>query len=278
MKMKILIIIAIFLVMIPWITGLNFDINNQVIVDGITTSSTIVMVLTITFSLLSWVLFSWTSKNIPRIGIPLSIITGTSLLIPFNQVLGPMAGIILGVIAGFTAFMLQKRIINSAQNTSLIIAVITIVVTYFVLALIILTITTSSHEWDMGYGVGAWTGTTEGMEQQAIHIIGTIISVGYALGVVVLLLFSVIYFILKRKNIPRKPYFIVVLAGTLVYFGITNLISFLQTFATTSSVIDYSQPYILDQLILSLMISIVELSIGGILLYRSSVIRKLIQK
>ena len=129
-----------------------------------------------------------------------------------------------------------------------------------------------------GDGIGAWTGTAEGMELQAIRILGAVISAGYALGVVVLLLFPVLYFILKRKNIPRRPYFILVIAGSLTYFGITNLVSFLQALVTTSSLIDYSQPNILDQLILLLMISIVELSIGGILLYRSSVIRKLIKK
>ena len=132
--------------------------------------------------------------------------------------------------------------------------------------------------WIYGDSIGAWTETAEGMEQQAISIIGAIISVGYTLGVVILVLFSVIYLILKRKNIPRKQYFIVVLAGTLVYFGITSLILFLQTFTTTSSVIDYSQPHILDQLVLSLIIFIVELSVGGILLYRSPIIRKLIKK
>ncbi len=276
--MKILIIIAIFLVMISWIKGLEFDINNQVMVDGITTSFTVVMILTVMFSLLSWVLFSWASKNILPIGIPLSIITSTSLLIPFSQVLGPMAGIILGIVAGFTAFMLQKKIINSAQNTSLTIAVITIVVTYFVLALIILTIPTSSHEWDTGYGIGVWNDSPEDIEQQAFRIIGAVISVGYSLGVAVLLLFSILYLILKRKNIPRRPYFILALAGSLVYFGISSLISFLQSWVTTSPVIDHSQPYILDQSVISLMISIVELSIGGILLCRSSVIRKLIKK
>ena len=42
--------------------------------------------------------------------------------------------------------------------------------------------------------------------------------------------------------------------------------------------VQISQPYILDQLVISLMIPIIELSIGGILLCRSSVIRKSIKK
>lgn len=136
----------------------------------------------------------------------------------------------------------------------------------------------SPHVLDTGDGIGAWTGTAEKMEQQAIHIIGAVISAAYALGVAALLLFPVLYFVLKRKNIPRRPYFILALAGSLLYLGIINLILFLQTLATMPSSIDYSQPYILDQLILSLMVFLVELSVGGILLYRSSVIRKLMKK
>ena len=123
-----------------------------------------------------------------------------------------------------------------------------------------------------------WNGSQENIEQQAIYIIGAVISAGYSLGVAVLLLFPILYLILKRKNIPRRPYFILAIAGSLVYFGITSLISFLQSWVTPSPVIDHSQPYILDQLVISLMIPIIELSIGGILLCRSSVIRKLIKR
>ncbi len=123
-----------------------------------------------------------------------------------------------------------------------------------------------------------WNDSPENIEQQAFRIIGAVISVGYSLGVAVLLLFPILYLILKRKNIPRRPYFILAIAGSLVYFGIASLISFLQSWITTSPVIDHSQPYILDQLVISLIIPIVELSIGGILLCRSSIIRKLIKK
>ena len=123
-----------------------------------------------------------------------------------------------------------------------------------------------------------WSNSPENIEQQAFHVIGAVISAGYSLGVAVLLLFPILYLILKRKNIPKRPYFILAIAGSLVYFGIASLTSFLQSWVTPSPVIDHSQPYILDQLVISLMIPIIELSIGGILLCRSSVIRKLIKK
>jgi Amt family ammonium transporter len=47
----------------------------------------------------------------------------------------------------------------------------------------------SPHIWDTGGdGTGAWTGTAEGMEQQAISIIAAAISVGYAFGVTMIIL------------------------------------------------------------------------------------------
>lgn len=165
MKVRFLIIIASFLVLIPWVGGLEFGINNEVMVDGITISAVTAMILTIFFSLMSWFLLSWASKNISFSGILLSIIIGASLVIPFIQVLGPMAGIIVGVVAGFVAFMLQTKMTNHVQNKSLIIATITIVATYFVLVMMILTVQ-STHVWDTGDGIGAWTGTAEGIEEK----------------------------------------------------------------------------------------------------------------
>ncbi|MCV0366186.1 MAG: hypothetical protein K5798_02835 [Nitrosopumilus sp.] len=185
MKTKLLIVIAVFLVMVPWVRGLEFGMNDQVMADGITMSSIIVMTLAIVFSLVSWILFSWASKNIPLIGIPLSIITGASLLIPFGQVLGPMAGIIVGVVAGFAAFMLQKKITHPAQNTSMIIAAVTIAATYLVLTLMILAIQTPSHVWNTGDGIGAWTGTAQGMEEKGFdNIFNNHIGFSYFLALI----------------------------------------------------------------------------------------------
>ena len=168
MKSRVLIIIAIFLVLIPWIKGLEFGMNNQVMVDGITVSAITVMTITIVFSIMSWFLFSWASRNIKFIGIPLSVIASASLVIPFIQVLGPMAGVIVGIVAGFTAFMLQKKMTERTKNHSLIIATITLVAAYFVLITVILVSQTNSI-WDSGDGIGTWTGTVEGMERQGVY-------------------------------------------------------------------------------------------------------------
>lgn len=130
-------------------------------VDGITVSAIVVMTITLVFSIVSWSLFSWASKNIKFPGFLLSVITGASLVIPFIQVLGPMAGIIVGIVAGFVAFMLQKKMTDPAGNKPLVIAVITLAVAYFALIMMILAAQSSSME----NGIGEWTGTAEGMEK-----------------------------------------------------------------------------------------------------------------
>lgn len=134
-------------------------------VDGITISGIVVMTLTIVFSLVSWILLSWASKNIKSEGILLSIITGAALIIPFHEVLGPMAAIIVGVVAGFIAFMLQKKMIDPTQNKSLIIAAITIGTTYFVLTLMILVITSSPHVLDTEHYIGGGSGMANLLNQ-----------------------------------------------------------------------------------------------------------------
>lgn len=154
-----MIIVAIFLVLIPWIWGIDFTTNNGVVIDGITISAMIVMTLTLIFSLISWFLFSWASKGVKIIGVPLSIITAASLVVPFLQVLGPMAGIIVGIVAGFAAFMFQKKADHPQQNRSLVIATTTLAATYFVLVMMILAFQTIEN------GIGEWTGTAEGMEK-----------------------------------------------------------------------------------------------------------------
>jgi Amt family ammonium transporter len=170
MKTRFLIIIAAFLVLLPWFQGFDIGMSNEVMMDGIITSAIAVMIITIIFSLVSWFLFSWASKNIKFAGITLSIITSASLVIPFLQVLGPMAAVIIGVVAGFAAFMVQKKMTNPAENKFLLVAIITIVVTYSILITMILMTQTNSI-WDTGDGIGAWTGTAELLENPGFYTI-----------------------------------------------------------------------------------------------------------
>ncbi|MDH3340993.1 MAG: hypothetical protein OEL84_06885 [Nitrosopumilus sp.] len=202
MKTRFLIIIAAFLMLLPWFQGFDIGMNNEVMMDGITTSAIAVMIITIIFSLVSWFLFSWASKNIKFTGIPLSIITSASLVIPFLQVLGPMAAVIIGVVAGFTAFMLQKKITSPAENKFLLVATVTIVVTYSVLITMIL-VTQTNSIWDTGDGIGAWTGTAKLLKNPGVY---TILRnhVGFAFFLAIILSLIITGLIVRKKSKEAK--------------------------------------------------------------------------
>jgi len=219
MKTRLLIIIAVSLVMIPWIRGLNFNPYDGVMVDGITVSAIIVMSITIIFSLLSWFLFSLASKNIKPAGILLSIITGASLIMPFMQNLGPMAGIIVGVVAGFAAFMLQKKMINPIHNKPLIIAAITMGAAYFVLIMMVLAVQSASN------GIDEWTGTAEGIEENGFdNIFNNNIGFGFFFVIVPSLIIT--GFVIRNKKINIKLLIVIGIALMIEGFLATIYSSF----------------------------------------------------
>ena len=156
-----LIAVAVFLVLVPWFELLSFGAGNEIMVDGIATSAVIVLVIAVGFSLTSWLVISWISKGIRLPGIALGVITGAALAVPFLQVLGPMAGVVVGVVAGFVAFLFQKKMADPKENRPLITAVATLAVAYFVLIVVSLVFTPTSI-WDDG--IVEWYGTAGGLE------------------------------------------------------------------------------------------------------------------
>ena len=169
MKIFFLAPIAVFLVLLPLFQGSSGGLNNEVTVDGITKSSVIVMTITLVFSLISWCLISWAAKHISLSGVLIAIILGTSIVIPFLDVLGPMAGVILGVVAGFLAFIFEKMRYHNTRNRFAVITAIILASTYVVLTVLVLTVTQTSHTWDTGDGIGSWTGTAEGIEKSGFE-------------------------------------------------------------------------------------------------------------
>jgi ammonia channel protein AmtB len=251
-------------------------------IDGITVSGSVVLLLSILFSVFSWSLFTWASKTFKVFGIPLSIISGVVFIIPFHDVLGPMTAIIFGIVAGFVAYMIQKYL-RTSNNKSLIIALGVVAATYLVLTMMISIISPISHIWDMGYGGGTVDLDPELSPTYALDFMGGlfyhIVLPLTALSLGISALFLVPYFLLKRKNIPTKPYLSLILAGLLLYFEIPVFISSLQTFAMIlSSQPEQIRTWVFNPQFIVLLIPIVALSIAGILLYRSSVLRKLIKK
>ena len=165
MKTRFLIVIAVGLVLFPLISLLPFLMGNQVMTDGFSVSGSTVWLISIVFSIITWFLFAWASKSIKAEGIPLSIISAAVLIIPFHGVLGPMASVIVGLVAGFVAFMFHKHLTNKDKK-SLIITIATVAVSYLALTMVIILVSNTLHIWDTGNGIGTWSGTAEGMERQ----------------------------------------------------------------------------------------------------------------
>lgn len=157
---------AAFLLIIPWIDKVELEFG-QVQVDGISVHAAVAMTLAVLFSTVSWSALAWMSKSIKPTGILLSMITGASLMIPFIQVLGPMTSALVGAVAGFSAFMLQKKMSNPARNQPVVIAAVTLAATH--LALTFLILSASSYIWDTSDGIGSWTGTAEGIEKRGFE-------------------------------------------------------------------------------------------------------------
>lgn len=154
-------VIAAFLVLITWSWRLDFD-SNEVMVDGVTTSAIIVFVLAVALSLASWMALSATFRHITTRGVALSIITGAAVVIPFMDILGPVAGMVVGVIAGFVAFLFQKAMANPRKGKPLTVAAATLTAAYLVLIAVFFA-AQSGTVWDTSDGIGFWSGTPDGM-------------------------------------------------------------------------------------------------------------------
>ena len=121
----------------------------------ISISSSIVWLISIIFSIISWFLFARASKSIKIEGISVSIISGAVLIIPFYDVLAPMAAVIIGLVAGFVAYMFYKYTVTD-DNKSLIITITTVVVSYLVLTIMIVLASNTLHVCNIGDGIGEW--------------------------------------------------------------------------------------------------------------------------
>ena len=93
-------------------------------------------------------------------------------MIPFIGVLGPVAGVLVGIVAGFSAFMLQKKVINSTNNRPVVIACLAIAAVYVGLLLLVLAVQIMHPVVDVwsgtAEGVEVWSGTAEGVEESGL--------------------------------------------------------------------------------------------------------------
>lgn len=150
--------IAAFAVLLPWL-GWDGDVSAW----GVVGSAEVVMVLAVSVSIVSWALLSLVSRTLGPAGAALAVITGASLASPFLHVLGPTGGAAVGVAAGFAAFQFHRTAADPSRHRPLA-AAATVASVYVVLAVAALVLVPTSHVWDRGSGIGAWTGTAEGVE------------------------------------------------------------------------------------------------------------------
>lgn len=157
--------VAAFALLFPW-----FGWGGGVAAGGVAVSAAVVTVLAVSLSLVSWMILSLVSRMLGPAGAALAIITGASLVSPFLYVLGLAGGAAVGVAAGFAAFQLHRTALDPGRRRSLAAAAATVVSVYMVLAVAALALTPTPHIWDVSTGIGAWTGTVEGVEPPTVAV------------------------------------------------------------------------------------------------------------
>lgn len=162
MKTGLLAAIAAFLVLVPWFGRLGLG-SGEVTVDGIVRSAVIIMALAVVFSTMSQLALSTVTRHITASGVVLSVITGAALVIPFLNVLGPVGGIMVGIVGGFAAFLLQKAATRPRKGKPLAAAAATLAMAYLVLFMVIASVHQPVSMWDANDGIGSWSGTPDGM-------------------------------------------------------------------------------------------------------------------
>jgi Amt family ammonium transporter len=172
---------------ILWFGWFGFNAGSEVMVDGITVSAWTVTNTATGMAAVTWVLMSWAHTGKPSIvGAASGAVAGLVTITPASGWVGPMAAIIMGIAAGTVCYACVA--FKNARKWDDALDVWGIHGMGGLTGAILTGTLASPHVWDTGDGIGAWTGTAEGMEQQAISIIGAAISIGYAFGVTIVIL------------------------------------------------------------------------------------------
>ena len=172
---------------ILWFGWFGFNAGSEVMVDGITVSAWVVTNTATGVAAVTWVLMSWAHTGKPSIvGAATGAVAGLVAITPASGWVGPMASIIIGIAAGTVCYGCVA--FKNARKWDDALDVWGVHGMGGLTGAILTGTLASPHIWDTGDGIGAWTGTPEGYEQQAISIIGAAISVGYAFGVTIVIL------------------------------------------------------------------------------------------
>ena len=172
---------------ILWFGWFGFNAGSEVMVDGITVSAWVVTNIATGMAVTTWVLMSWAHTGKPSIvGAATGAVAGLVAITPASGWVGPMAAIIIGIAAGTVCYAAVA--FKNARKWDDALDVWGVHGIGGLTGAILTGTLASPHIWDTGDGIGAWTGTPEGMETQAISIVGAAISIGYAFGVTIIIL------------------------------------------------------------------------------------------
>ena len=172
---------------ILWFGWFGFNAGSEVMVDGITVSAWVVTNTATGVASITWLLMSWAHTGKPSIvGAATGAVAGLVAITPASGWVGPMASIIIGIAAGTVCY--GAVAFKNARKWDDALDVWGVHGIGGLTGAILTGTLASPHIWDTGDGIGAWTGTPEGFEQQAINIIGAVMTLSYAFAVTIVIL------------------------------------------------------------------------------------------
>ena len=172
---------------ILWFGWFGFNAGSEVMVDGITVSAWTVTNTATGVASVTWLLMSWAYTGKPSIvGAATGAVAGLVAITPASGWVGPMAAIIIGIAAGTVCYACVS--FKNARRWDDALDVWAVHGMGGFTGAVLTGTLASPHVWDTGDGIGAWTGTPEGYEQQAINIIGALMSVAYTFGMTLVIL------------------------------------------------------------------------------------------
>jgi len=172
---------------ILWFGWFGFNAGSEVLSDGIAVSAWTVTNTATGMASVTWLLMSWAHTGKASItGAATGAVAGLVAITPASGWVGPMAAIIIGVAAGTVCYGCVA--FKNARKWDDALDVWGVHGMGGFTGAVLTGTLASPHVWDTGDGIGAWTGTPEGYEQQAINIAGALLSVAYAFGITIVIL------------------------------------------------------------------------------------------
>ena len=170
-----------------WFGWFGFNAGSEVMADGVAVSAWVVTNTATGMASLTWMLMSWAHTGKPSIvGAASGAVAGLVAITPASGFVGPMASIIIGIAAGTICYGCVA--FKNARKWDDALDVWGVHGMGGLTGAILTGTLASPHIWDTGVGIGAWTGTPEGYEQQGINIIGAASTVAYSFGLTIVIL------------------------------------------------------------------------------------------